>query len=266
MTSRYSFVAKEQIDVFHRRADQGHHRRIRWLMSDTDCWWDPFKSIGDIAVVHVDLIPDQGREAEALAWLDGEEHSRWQRFQSPVAQRRYVLCRAALRAILCRQIGCPNESLAFQAANHGKPFALVDGLPASISFNVSHSGNHGLIAVAPTGRLGVDVEERAPRRNLENLIEGVFSPREKAELESLDGCQQLYAFFRSWTIKEALVKAYGKGLSMKVSELEIPEDMRRGVTRSICQFSQIPDTAWCLEDIGTKAFAAAVAHEVSPPS
>jgi len=67
-------------------------------------------------------------------------------------------------------------------------------------------------------------------------------------------------------MKEALVKAYGKGLSMKVSELEIPEDMRRGATRSICQFSQIPDTAWCLEDVGTKVFAAAVAHEVSPPS
>lgn len=235
------------------------------MISVTDCWWDPFKSIGDIAVIHVDLIPDQGREAEALEWLDGEERTRWQRFQASAAQRRYVLCRAALRAILCRRIDCPNESLAFQAAEHGKPFALVDGLPASIGFNVSHSGNHGLIAVAPRGRLGVDVEERAPRRNLENLIEGVFSPREKAELESLDECQQLHVFFRFWTMKEALVKAHGKGLSMKVSELEIPEDMRRGATRSVCQFSQIPDTSWCLEDIGTKDFSAAVAYEVSPP-
>ena len=236
------------------------------MISYTDCWWYPFKSIGDIAVIHVDLIPDRVREAEALAWLDGEERSRWQRFQSPVAQRRYVLCRAALRAVLCREVGCRNESLAFEAAKHGKPFALVDGKPASISFNVSHSGNHGLIAVAPRGRLGVDVEERAPRRNLDNLIEGVFSPREKAELESLEGCQQLYLFFRFWTIKEALVKAHGKGLSLKVAELEIPEDMRRGATRSIGQFAQIPETSWCMEDIGTSDFAAAVAHEVSPSS
>ncbi len=236
------------------------------MISDTDCWWDPFKRIGEIAVIHVDLIPDQWSEAEALVWLDGEERSRWQRFQSPAAQRRYVLCRAALRAVLCRRIGCENESLAFKAAEHGKPFALVDGLPVSISFNVSHSGNHGLIAVAPTGRLGVDVEERVPRRKLENLIEGVFSPREKAELESLTGRQQLYAFFRFWTIKEALVKAHGKGLSMKVAELEIPEDMRRGSARSVGQFSQIPNSSWCLEDIGTEDFAAAVAYEVSPQS
>ncbi len=234
------------------------------MIADSDSWWHRYKSIGAIAVFHVDLIPDQGREAEALSWLDGEERSRWERFQSPTAQRRYVLCRAALRAILCRQIGCPNESLAFEAAKHGKPFALVNGLPASISFNVSHSGTHGLIAVAAKGRLGVDVEERAPRRNLENLIEGVFSPREKAELESLEGCQQLHKFFRFWTIKEALVKAHGKGLSMKVAELEIPEEMRHGATKSIGQFAQIPETSWCLEDMGTREFAAAIAYEVSP--
>ena len=224
----------------------------------------PFKRTGDITLFHVDLAPHAGREAEALAWLDGEERSRWNRFHSPAAQRRFVLCRAALRAVLCDEIGCPNESLAFEAAKHGKPFALVNGLPATISFNVSHSGNHGLIAVAPRGRLGVDVEERAPRRNLENLIEGVFSPRERAELESLDGGRQLREFFRFWTIKEALVKAHGKGLSMKVAELEIPEDMRRGATKSICQFAQIPETSWCLEDMGTREFAAAVAHEADP--
>ena len=236
------------------------------MINDTDRWWHPIKSIGEIAVVHVDLTHHQGREDNALACLDGEERSRWQRFLSPVAQRRFVLCRAALRAVLCREVGCPNESLVFEAAKHGKPFALVDGRSASISFNVSHSGNHGLIAVAPRGRLGVDVEERAPRRNLDNLIEGVFSPQEKAELESLEGSQQLHMFFRFWTIKEALVKAHGKGLSMKVAELEIPKEMRQGATRCIGQFAQIPQSTWCLEDIGTSDFAAAVAHEVSPSS
>lgn len=234
------------------------------MITDADSWWRRFNSIADIAIFHVDLIPDQGREAEALTWLDGEERSRWQRFQAPVAKRRYVLCRAALRAILCRQIGCPNKSLAFQAAEHGKPFALIEGQPVSISFNVSHSGNHGLIAVAPSGRLGVDVEERAPRKKLENLIEGVFSPREQAELEALDGCQKLHKFFRFWTIKEALVKAHGKGLSMKVAELEIPHDMRHGATKTVGQFAQIPGTSWCLEDIGTGEFAAAIAYELSP--
>ncbi|MDE0065795.1 MAG: 4'-phosphopantetheinyl transferase superfamily protein [Acidimicrobiaceae bacterium] len=224
-------------------------------------WWSPFTDSGDVSVIHVDLVPHQRRETEAVAWLDAHERSRWQSYRSSAAQRRYGLCRAALRAVLCGRIGCPNNSLAFIPVEGGKPFALVDDVPVSISFNVSHSGNHGLIAVASSGRVGVDVEERVPRRKLENLIEGVFSPQEQAELTSLDGYRRLHMFFRFWTIKEALVKAWGKGLFADVAALEIPRDMRRGAPRSVGRFAQISETYWCLEDIGSKDFAAAVAYE-----
>ena len=234
------------------------------MIVDVDHWWRPFTSIGDIGLYHVDLTPNASREARAFTWLDGEERSRWERFQSQPAQRRFVLCRAALRALLCRELHCPNESLGFAAAKHGKPFARLDEKPVGFGFNVSHSGQHGLIAVAPEGRLGVDIEERTPRKRLDLLIEGVFSPQEKAELEHLEGCRKLFAFFRFWTIKEALIKAHGKGLSLKVSELEIPEDMRQGARRSIGKFSQFPNRTWNLEDIGTDKFAAAVAYEIDP--
>lgn len=236
------------------------------MIADKEQWWQPFRTIDEIAVFRIDLTPHLGREAEAFAWLDGEERSRWQRIQSTVARRRFVLCRAALRALLCRQNDCANESLTFGAAKHGKPFARVEGISATGSFNVSHSGQHGLIAISSGGRLGVDIEERASRKNLDNLIEGVFSPQERAELKRLDDCQKLFQFFRFWTIKEALVKAHGKGLSMKVAELEIPAAMRHGSSASICQFPQIPNTAWHLIDIGTDDFAAAIVYEAEPAS
>ena len=225
-------------------------------------WCRPFKSIGDVAVVYVDLAPNAGHEADALAWLNEEERLRWRRFHNPAPQRRFALCRAALRDVLCHYINCSNEQLAFVTAKHGKPFAEVDGKPVRTSFNVSHSGQHGLIAVAPKGRLGVDIEERAPRRNLQGLIEAVFSPDEQAGFEHLDESEKLRLFFRLWTLKEALVKAHGKGLSMKVSELEIPVAMRRGAKSSTCQFSQIPGATWHLENIATDDFAAAVAIEL----
>lgn len=231
---------------------------------DGDRWWHPFRDTGDVAVLHVDLFPHPGREAEARTRLDGQERARCRRLRSSAAQRRFALCRAALRAVLCRRIGCSNESLAFKIAEYGKPFAVVDDLPAQISFNVSHSGDHGLIAVTHKRCVGVDVEEWMPRRNLENLIEGVFSLRERAELAPLAGRQQLQMFFRFWTIKEALLKAHGTGLFMRAAELEIPEDMLRGATKSIGRFAQIPETLWCLEDIGSEDFAAAVVHEVCP--
>ena len=225
-------------------------------------WCRPFKSIGDVAVAYVDLTPNATHEANAIAWLDEEERSRWQRFHNPAPQRRFALCRAALRDVLCRYINCSNEQLALVTAKHGKPFAEVDGKPVSTSFNVTHSGQHGLVAVAPKGRLGVDIEEGAPRRRLQGLIEAVFSPGEQAEFEDLDESGKLRLFFRLWTLKEALVKAHGKGLSMKVSEIEIPVAMRRGAMSSTCRFPQLPGATWHLENIGTDDFAAAVALEV----
>ena len=225
-------------------------------------WWRPLKVLDDVTVAYVNLAPNEVHESGAFEWLDEEERLRWQRFQNPAPQRRFSLCRAALRHMLCEYANCSNERLSFTTAKHGKPYAKVGGRRITTSFNISHSGRHGLIAIASSGRLGVDVEERVPRRNLEYLIEGVFSNQEKAELKLLDGCQKLHKFFRFWTIKEALVKAHGKGLSMNVAELEIPAEIRHGATSSICQFAQIPNASWCLEDIGTKEFAAAVAYEV----
>ena len=216
--------------------------------------------------MHVDLTPHAAREAEALAWLDGEEQARWRRYQYDGPRRRFALCRAALRAVLCRQLDCRNEQLAFGASDHGKPYAVVQGEVASVSFNVSHSGAHGLIGVARAGRLGVDVEERRAPRDLDGLISSVLGPDEQAELALARGCRKLRLFFNFWTIKEALIKALGLGLSLDMSQFEIPSAMRQGKATSIFQFPQMPTVRWRLEDLGNEHFAAAIAHELAPDS
>ena len=63
--------------------------------------------------LHVDLTPHAGREASALSWLDQDELSRSRRFLYPGPSRRFVLCRSALRAILCGQLGFDNRQLTF---------------------------------------------------------------------------------------------------------------------------------------------------------
>ena len=78
-----------------------------------------------------------GREANALAWLNEKEQSRWQHYRHAGPRRRFALCRAALRAILCSQLGCRNEQLAFGISDHGEPYAVVNGIPAAINFHVS---------------------------------------------------------------------------------------------------------------------------------
>ena len=211
--------------------------------------------------MHVDLTSDAIREQQAWTWLDGAERHRADRFQHDGARCRYVLCRASLRSLLCEALDCPNHHLAFEEAEHGKPFATVNGRPAPAGFNVSHSGRHGLIALASRGRVGVDVEERGPLRNLDVLIGAVLGPDERAEVAAASGRRKLDLFLDLWTLKEALSKAFGKGLSMDVSAFEIPRRMRHGSGGGVFRLAAAPDVAWRLESIGTERIAAAVAHE-----
>ena len=226
--------------------------------------WRPFARAGDAAVLHVDLAPHAAREAEALAWLDEEERSRRERFRHGGRRRQYTLCRAALRALLCDRLGCRNDELSFRESERGKPHARLRGAPAPVSFSVSHSGVHGLLAVAREGRLGVDVEQRVPRRDLDALIEAVLAPDERTELASTSGGDRIVRFYGLWTIKEALVKALGTGLQLDLAGFEVPPAMRRGMTDGVFRFAHLPSVTWRVENLGNEEFAAAVAHEWKP--
>ena len=225
-------------------------------------WWRPFRSLEGASVLRVELEADPDREAYALTLLDDEEHERWRRYPYAGPRRQFLLCRAALRAVLCEELDCGNEGLAFPTTEDGKPWATVKGTPAAISLSVSHSGPFGLIALAPEGRLGVDVEELAPRRNLELLMDGVLGEAEKAEVAATEGAEQLRSFFRLWTMKEALLKAHGKGLLIDATTFQIPREVRRGAARGRLQLPQLPGVTLQVEDLGTERFAAALAREV----
>ncbi len=234
--------------------------------SAPDCWWEPFTQIDSVRVVHVDLTPHESRETVGSAWLDSAERSRSDRFQHAPARRHFVLCRAALRSLLCTHLGYDNARLSFGAADGGKPFALVDGRPVEVGFNVSHSGRHGLIAVAPAGRVGVDLEERVPRHDLDRLIEAVFGPDERTDLAAVAGDDRIRLFFRLWTLKEAVAKALGTGFSVDVSRFEIPQAIRSGESRGVLRIPQISEARWQLTAIDDRRFAAAVAREIGETS
>ena len=230
----------------------------------SDRWWRPFRRAGSAEVFHVDLSPHAGRERAAFAWLDAEEQARWSGFRLDRPRREFALCRAALRAMLSERLACANGELTFEDGEHGKPVARVRGRPVSISFNVSHSGRHGLIALTGRGRLGVDVEPRDRRRKLDVLIAEVLTPAEQSQLASADTSRKRQLFFRLWTMKEALVKALGKGFSLHISEFEIPPSMCNGQRLCEFRFPHLSEVRWRLENLGTPEFAAAIAHECVP--
>ncbi len=236
------------------------------LESTAGVWWSPFANRNGVDVVHVDLALDGRREAQAFEWLDAIERVAWQKYV-PTPRRRFALCRAALRSLLCDRLGCRNDELSFGALQHGKPYAIVRGTTTdAVSFNLSHSGEHGLIALARAGRLGVDIEEFAPQRNLHLINDAVMGPDELEELAALNGSRKLRHFYRLWTFKEALTKAIGTGLATDFSQFQVPTGLRAGDAFGTLTFPASAGVTWALEDIGDERFAAALAYKRSASS
>lgn len=230
------------------------------------CWWRLFRTVAEATVIHVDLAPNAGHEARALEWLSAEERVRSGRFLHAGPRRRFTLCRAALRAVLCHRLACDSQQLAIGTSRYGKPFAEVDEMPSPISFNVSHGGRHGLIAVAARGRIGVDIEEPIPRDDLDDLASAVLGPHEELEFTSLRGSRRTQFFFRMWTLKEALIKALGVGFSQDPAEFDVPLEIRQGAKTGTFRFPSRPESLWRIDDLGTTTFAAAIAIETVPDS
>ena len=229
-----------------------------------DPWWSPWRKFEGLLILHVDLRPDQEREARAVDLLDDAERRRWDRFLVHRAARQYSLCRAALRVNLCERLGCANRELSFGYLQHGKPFAKVNGTPSPISFNVSHSGMHGLIGFAKHDDLGVDLEERALDRDFDGIASGVYGPVERRALSAAAGSEKADLFYRLWSLKEALIKALGTGFSLSPARFEVPRPMLDGERSGDFRFPHAPSDRWRLVDLGEPRFAAAMAHRVTP--
>ena len=211
---------------------------------------------------HVDLAPHADREACAFSLLDDEEKARWHRFPVPAPRRRFALCRAALRVNLAERLACSNGQLSFGYAEHGKPYALMDGQRVHMGFNVSHCGRHGLMVFASNDSIGIDVAERTPRRDLDGIGSMVYGPTERRLLALAAGSRKVHLFYRLWSLKEALIKALGSGFSLNPSRFEVPEAMLEGARSSPFRFPHAPSSNWHLIDLGEHRFAAAFACRV----
>jgi 4'-phosphopantetheinyl transferase len=95
---------------------------------------------------------------------------------------------------------------------HGKP--LLAGAHG-LGFNLSHSGDFGLLAVGRAAHVGADVEEIVARGNVRDLARSVCSAEEQQSLDDVDVAGLLPAFLTCWTRKEAVLKALGTGLVLE---------------------------------------------------
>jgi 4'-phosphopantetheinyl transferase len=85
----------------------------------------------------------------------------------------------------------------------------------NIDFNISHTGNYVVCALSNDTTLGIDIEEV---KTIDfNDFKNTMNPDQWQEINTAQ--DPIRKFFEYWTIKESLIKADGRGLSIPLTEL-----------------------------------------------
>ena len=112
----------------------------------------------------------------------------------------YLLLCEALR----KEYGITEKPI-FEYGIHGKPFII--GYP-DIHFNISHC-REAVLCVVSSRPVGVDVE--SIRSYKDSLVEYTMNPQEIAKINQAPRPE--VEFVRFWTMKEAVLKLSGEGIS-----------------------------------------------------
>ncbi len=162
-------------------------------------------------LVWVRLAGTTERVAHFRELLSPDEVRRADRFVFEDLRTRFTICRGVLREILGLRLGQAPQDVRFRYERLGKPHVVADGAIGP-HFNVSHSGDRALIAVA-NSPLGVDLEMPQRQINTSAIASQLLSPTELREWEQMTEQDQVKAIMQLWVCKEALLKAMGLGIA-----------------------------------------------------
>lgn len=196
--------------------------------------------------INLNLPSAQLWQLQTLLAPDEQDRARQFRFQPD--RDHFTATRGCLRLLLGRYLSIEPEALQFCYGPYGKP-ALQSKTEKAISFNVSHSQGWALIAVSQGQSVGIDLEKIRPNYLWQAVSRQIFSAREQAVLQALPTAAQCSAFFKTWTFKEAYVKATGEGLSMPLAQLEILEDIDTAQTTLTLQGDAEVGRRWSLQPL-----------------
>jgi 4'-phosphopantetheinyl transferase len=177
----------------------------------------------DVHVWRIELDRCRAHSEALAAPLSAEERSYASRFLHEGDRTRYIATRGALRHILGGYVNSAPETIVFSYGARGKP-ELSEPRTSRLGFNVSHSRDIALCAVARTRQVGIDVEYLRPITDALDIAERFFSSGESAALRAIPLERQRSAFFACWTRKEAYVKALGEGLAVPLQSFEVAFD------------------------------------------
>jgi len=229
-------------------------------MAEVFTWAEAPESLsltaGEVHVWRLELDQPEHVLAEFRSTLEDHELERASRVHFEKHRNHFVVGRGGLRHVLARYVDVRPEEFRFSYGDYGKP-ALAEG---QLRFNMSHSHGVALFAVSTDRELGVDVEHVRADFASEDIAQRFFSRAEVKTFNALKKEEQVAAFFRCWTRKEAYIKAIGRGLSEPLDAFDVT--LAPGDAAALLRAERGDVARWTMFNIDAGAeYAAALAAE-----
>ncbi len=168
--------------------------------------------------VHIWTLDVSDAELAALErLLCADERTRAARFFHRQDAARWTVSRGRMRQALGAATASDPACLIFAEEPHGRPTMSCGD--SALSFNLSHSGALGCLALCWQARVGVDIEQT--RSLNEDEMNWPLSAAERSVLATCSRAAKTDRFFRFWTLKEAFMKADGRGASLPTDSFDI---------------------------------------------
>ena len=156
---------------------------------------------------------DTGAIAEAAfaELLSAEEHKAARPMANAEERRHFLMRRAFQRCFVADVCGWSGAvaALPMQHRRDSRPSCAV---APDLCLSFTSSGPLVLAGAARDGLLGLDIEASRPIADVAGLAARFFSAAEAAALSALPAERLAARFQRIWTVKEACLKAIGKGV------------------------------------------------------
>ena len=207
----------------------------------------------EVHLWRIDLALSATQLSELERLLLPDERERADRFQFAPDRARFVAARAALRGLLGRYAGMAPQRIKFNYGPHGKPALCAETGAGDLRFNLAHSEQWALCAVAWKREVGVDIEKVRACVDFESIANRFFSFREVGKLRALPADARRGDFFVAWVRKEAYAKARGEGLGLLLNRFEVSLLPGEPAALLHAQWDQQESQRWTLFDLAVAA-------------
>ncbi|XP_039816500.1 4'-phosphopantetheinyl transferase HetI-like isoform X2 [Panicum virgatum] len=208
------------------------------------------------------LLPDELNDASQLKMymdlLSPSERKNALSMNTEKLQKGAVLSRALVRTTLSRYCKVDPGSFEFKKNKFGKPEILWQSddnkMEWPLHFNISHTSSLIACGITMDNLIGIDIEEkkRKTAKNILSLARRYFTPSEVDYLAQIpDPDAQQKEFIKLWTLKEAYVKALGRGFSgAPFNKFSIEMEAKNGIRISVAPkvFKDSDSTCDCLSE------------------